>query len=378
MALDFFAGCLGGCAGVVVGYPLDTIKVHIQTQDHRNPKYKGTWHCFRTLVAKESVAGLYRGMSSPMAGVAVVNAIVFGVYGQTQKLLDDSGGGNVNNGSINPNGALSSHFMAGVSAGIAQSPVCSPIELAKTRLQLQESKNHISGPLQCLRHIYKTEGLRGIFSGFGVTLLREAPSYGVYFFTYEALTRSDHPISTWHMLLAGGLAGTASWVASYPVDVVKSRLQADESSKYSGAIDCFRKSVRSEGWSCMFRGLSSTIIRAFPTNAATFAVVTWTMRLLGQDESYLRTQEVASLKKAAEVHDVKRTSYWDKLDQYGEAGCQALLEGATGDYMRQLLHTSLVMMPGNERVPIQNMKSGSGCHFDEVRHFEWVGEMICS
>lgn len=44
-----------GCAGVVVGYPLDTIKVHIQTQDFRNPKYTGTWHCFRTILARDSV-----------------------------------------------------------------------------------------------------------------------------------------------------------------------------------------------------------------------------------------------------------------------------------------------------------------------------------
>ncbi|EFN76176.1 Mitochondrial carnitine/acylcarnitine carrier protein CACL [Harpegnathos saltator] len=43
-----------GSAGVVVGYPLDTVKVHMQTQDCRNPKYRGTWDCFRTILAKES------------------------------------------------------------------------------------------------------------------------------------------------------------------------------------------------------------------------------------------------------------------------------------------------------------------------------------
>lgn len=39
----------------MVGYPLDTVKVHIQTQDSRNPKYRGTWDCLRTVLAKESV-----------------------------------------------------------------------------------------------------------------------------------------------------------------------------------------------------------------------------------------------------------------------------------------------------------------------------------
>lgn len=271
MALDFVAGCLGGCAGILVGYPLDTVKIHMQTQDHRNPKYRGTWHCFRTLLAKESVTGLYRGMSSPMAGVAAVNAIVFGVYGHTQKQLSEPD-------------HLSAHFLAGASAGIAQTPVCSPIELAKTRLQLQSpTGNGYSGPMHCLVHIYRREGYRGLFKGLGITFLREAPSYGAYFLTYEALTRSDEPVSTPRMLLAGGLAGTASWIISYPLDVIKSRIQAETTGRYSGAIDCLRKSVRTEGYTCLYRGLNSTILRAFPTNAATFAVVTWTFRIFGEE-----------------------------------------------------------------------------------------------
>ena len=110
-----------------------------------------------------------------MAGVAAVNAIVFGVYGTTYKSFSEPD-------------HLGSHFLAGASAGLAQTPVCSPMELAKTRLQLQSS-NKFSSPLQCLKHIYKHEGFRGIFNGLGITFLREIPSYGIYFFTYEALTR---------------------------------------------------------------------------------------------------------------------------------------------------------------------------------------------
>ncbi|XP_043470676.1 mitochondrial basic amino acids transporter [Leptopilina heterotoma] len=271
MALDFLAGCLGGCAGILVGYPLDTVKVHIQTQDHNNPKYKGTWHCFRSLMAKDSIHGLYRGMSSPMAGVAAVNAIVFGVYGTTHRTFAESE-------------HLGIYFLAGASAGMAQTPVCSPIELAKTRLQLQNSDNR-SGPLKCLKDIYKREGSRGLFNGLGITLVREIPSYGIYFLTYEALTRSSSPngISTWYMLLAGGLAGTASWVFTYPVDVVKSRIQADTVGKYNGALDCLEKSIKSEGVTSLFRGLNSTIIRAFPTNAVTFTIVTWTLKLFSKE-----------------------------------------------------------------------------------------------
>lgn len=48
--------------------------------------------------------------------------------------------------------------------------------------------------------------------------------------------------------------------------------------KYRGILHCLQTSVATEGVSGLFRGLNSALIRAFPTNAATFAVVTWTMK----------------------------------------------------------------------------------------------------
>ena len=59
-------------------------------------------------------------MSSPMSGVAFVNAIVFGVYGNVQRNTNDPD-------------SLYSHFMAGAAAGLIQSVICSPLELTETR-----------------------------------------------------------------------------------------------------------------------------------------------------------------------------------------------------------------------------------------------------
>jgi hypothetical protein len=136
--------------------------------------------------------------------------------------------------------------------------------------------------------VLKTEGLRGIFRGLGTTICREVPGFGVYFFAYEFMTRSagdngepGPPVSTFHMLLAGGFSGTLSWVLTYPIDVVKSRLQVDGMGgvyRYTGFMDCLKKSIQTEGYCVMTRGLTSTVLRAFPTNAATFTVVTWVIR----------------------------------------------------------------------------------------------------
>ncbi|EZA52627.1 hypothetical protein DMN91_001677 [Ooceraea biroi] len=354
-SLDFIAGCLGGCAGIMVGYPLDTVKVHMQTQDCRNPKYRGTWDCLRTILAKESVSGLYRGMTSPIAGVAMVNAIVFGVYGHTQRHLSEPD-------------RLSAHFLAGASAGIAQTPVSSPIELAKTRLQLMTPSQGTShGPMQCLRNIYRQEGYRGIFKGLGVTFLREGPSYGVYFVTYEILTRtsSKEPISTFRMLLAGGLAGTASWVISYPVDVIKSRIQAESSNRYSGALDCLKKSVRAEGYTCLFRGLNSTILRAFPTNAATFAVVTWTFRLFGEQPNETpKREEITSTSQTRNLTTKGYESFVNKWNSFFD-GVSRNNSFGTSYPIVSVLSISGLMLDNN--VCLTHSCRQSGCKYEALK-----------
>ncbi|XP_059471368.1 mitochondrial basic amino acids transporter [Neocloeon triangulifer] len=277
MALDFFAGCVGGCSGVLVGHPLDTIKVRLQTQDFRNPVYRGTFHCFKTIVEKESVRGLYKGMSSPLAGVAFVNAIIFGVQGNIQRRLSEPD-------------SLKSHFFAGAAAGLSQSWVASPLELAKTKMQIQQGdRPKYRNPLHCLRDVFHREGWRGVFRGQLITVYRDVPGFSTYFLSYEAIARAmagddgSHTLGTAAILFAGGTAGCISWVACYPFDVIKSRLQADN--KYKGMVDCFKVSYRDEGLRFLSRGLSSTMIRSFPTNAATFAAVTWVMRAAGAVEA---------------------------------------------------------------------------------------------
>uniref|UniRef100_U5EXE6 Putative mitochondrial carnitine-acylcarnitine carrier protein n=1 Tax=Corethrella appendiculata TaxID=1370023 RepID=U5EXE6_9DIPT len=272
MASDFVAGCLGGCAGILVSYPFDTVKVHLQTQDHRNPVYRGTWHCLKTIVGKDSVRGLFRGMTSPLAGVAAVNAIVFGVYGNVQRTSTD------------PN-SIYSHFLAGSIAGLAQSVVCSPMELIKTRLQLQNNQNSLvqkfKNPLECTQHIYRNEGVRGIFRGLTITAVRDTPAFASYFVSYELMIRLVTNPTPFHILMAGGLAGTISWICTFPIDTVKSRLQADGvSSKpmYNGVKDCIQKSYKNEGLSFLMKGLGPTLIRAFPMNAVCFLVVSWTLK----------------------------------------------------------------------------------------------------
>ncbi|OQR70162.1 mitochondrial carnitine/acylcarnitine carrier protein CACL-like [Tropilaelaps mercedesae] len=280
--MDFVVGWISGCAGVIVGHPFDTVKVRLQTQDAAKPKYRNTIHCFTTILKAESAPGLFRGMTSPMAGIPFVNAILFGVYGTTRKLFTDQD-------------SLSTHFCAGMVAGGVQSAITSPMELIKTRLQLQDEtskpvrtlqkyrtiKPRYSGPLDCARQIFRNEGgVRGLSKGLGSTLLRDAPGIGVYFASYEYLYRSavergsggPAGVSTTSILMAGGLAGVLSWTVCYPIDVVKSRIQGGVSS--AGFVDTALRLYRREGTRSFVRGVNSALLRAYPTNAAIFFTAT--------------------------------------------------------------------------------------------------------
>ena len=68
--------------------------------------------------------------------------------------------------------------------------------------------------------------------------------------------------------------------------------------QYKGILNCLKQSVASEGYSCLFRGVGSTVIRAFPTNAATMGVVTYIMNTFSDD------QEVS--KNSARGHYVQK------------------------------------------------------------------------
>lgn len=202
--------------------------------------------------------------------------------------------------------------LGGIGTGALQSLMLSPVELVKIRLQLQSTshaKSHHqalqphNGPINIAKSIMRTEGLRGMYRGLTITMLRDAPAHGVYFWTYEFVREQLHPgcrksgqESLKTMLTAGGLAGVASWICCYPLDVIKTRLQAQSQSppKYKGIADCFRKSVREEGYNVLWRGLGTAVSRAFLVNGAIFSAYEIALRCLFNN---------GSLQKEDSIHD---------------------------------------------------------------------------
>jgi solute carrier family 25 carnitine/acylcarnitine transporter 20/29 len=124
--------------------------------------------------------------------------------------------------------------------------------------------------------------LSGLYRGQAVTIFREAQAYGVWFLTFEYLMNSDaqrnqikrEEISSVKIAGYGGLAGEALWLASYPFDVVKSKMQTDGfgvDQKFKSMTDCFKKTFAAEGLGGFWKGIAPTLLRAMPVSAGTFA-----------------------------------------------------------------------------------------------------------
>lgn len=237
---------------------------------------------FSALLFVFQVRGLYKGMLSPLVSSAAINAIVFGTSNNINRFLSKQSPFRQRKDL-----PLYCHYLSGSAAGALQCAVSGPSELIKTRLQVDGQgarglKNALyRSPFHCAQVVYAQQGLRGLFRGTLATGFRDSPGFGFYFLTYEglcrALSRKGQATPVWVLLTAGGFAGISAWLFTYPFDVVKSRLQAQSMKpgrrKYDGIVDCFRKSYREGGRRVFTRGLSTTLIRAFPVNAVTFYAV---------------------------------------------------------------------------------------------------------
>ena len=72
--------------------------------------------------------------------------------------------------------------------------------------------------------------------------------------------------------LSGAIAGVAYWATVYPIDTIKSLMQADSlaTPKFSGTFHCLTSTVRESGMKRLYVGMSPSLVRALPSNAVTF------------------------------------------------------------------------------------------------------------
>ncbi|KJE90614.1 EF-hand domain-containing protein [Capsaspora owczarzaki ATCC 30864] len=178
-------------------------------------------------------------------------------------------------------------LIAGGVAGAVSRTCVSPLERLKILFQIKltptAAQEQAPTVWRSLVHIFKTEGLMGYFKGNGTNVIRMIPYSAVQFAAYEQykklLLTYPSPVddlNTPRRLFAGAMAGITSVCATYPLDLIRTRLSAQGEGpdrKYKGIYDCLRTILREEGGARgLFRGLSPTLMGVAPYVALNFTV----------------------------------------------------------------------------------------------------------
>ncbi|XP_056426224.1 mitochondrial adenyl nucleotide antiporter SLC25A23-like isoform X2 [Hyla sarda] len=274
----------GGVAGAVSRTgtaPLDRLKVLMQVH---GTKASGLsiLRGLQGMIEEGGVRSLWRGNGINVLKIAPESAIKFMAYEQIKKLIRGQ----------NETLRVRERFIAGSLAGAIAQTVIYPMEVLKTRLALRRTGQY-SGMTDCARHILRTEGFRAFFKGYLPNLLGIVPYAGIDLAVYETLkntwlqryqTGSSPNPGVLVLLACGTISSTCGQIASYPLALVRTRMQAQatiQGSPQLSMVALFRSIVAHEGVLGLYRGIAPNFMKVIPAVSISYVVYENMKRVLG-------------------------------------------------------------------------------------------------
>ena len=215
-------GAVAGAVAKTVIAPLDRLKINFQIEKRVFTFREGIkflTHSYQN----HGLVSLWRGNSATLARVIPSAAINYASHEQFKRLLQVE---------TNEQKKKNPHrsFLAGSLAGVVSTTATYPLDLARARMAVSMNDKYRS-----LRHVLqltaKEEGFLGLYRGYGATILGVIPYAGMGFFVYETLKRvhfdinATHDIKPTERFVCGAIAGVCAQTASYPLDIVRRRMQ---------------------------------------------------------------------------------------------------------------------------------------------------------
>ncbi|WVZ25240.1 hypothetical protein V8G54_003784 [Vigna mungo] len=168
---------------------------------------------------------------------------------------------------------------AGAAAGFATVAVMYPLDVVRTRFQVNDGRaSHLPSYKNTAHAVFtiaRSEGLRGLYAGFLPGTLGSTISWGLYFFFYDKAKQryarnGEGKLSPGLHLASAAEAGGLVCLCTNPVWLVKTRLQLQsplhQMRPYSGLYDAFRTITREEGFSALYRGIVPGLLLSLATN----------------------------------------------------------------------------------------------------------------
>mmetsp|Transcript_26921 Transcript_26921/g.65444 ORF Transcript_26921/g.65444 Transcript_26921/m.65444 type:complete len:312 (-) Transcript_26921:89-1024(-) len=166
---------------------------------------------------------------------------------------------------------------AGATAGAVSRTATAPLERLKIMRQVShmvESARsyHDTGLVASLVRFYREDGVRGFFKGNGTNCVKVVPASAIRFLAFEnyklwLMAPGATSLPSQHKLLAGSAAGVTAVAATYPLDLLRTRLSLGDARTLRATI---ANVLRADGPVGLYRGVGTAMVSTAPFSALNF------------------------------------------------------------------------------------------------------------
>uniref|UniRef100_A0A8C5XU05 Solute carrier family 25 member 24 n=1 Tax=Microcebus murinus TaxID=30608 RepID=A0A8C5XU05_MICMU len=275
-------GIAGTCARTCTA-PLDRLKILMQAHS-LDTKNMNIISRLIEMVKEGGIISLWRGNGATVLKIAPETAVKVWSYEQYKKLLTEEG----------QKIGTFERFISGSMAGATAQTFIYPMEVVKTRLAVGKTGQY-SGIYDCAKKILKYEGFGAFYKGYVPNLLGIIPYAGIDLAVYELLKSywldnfakdSVNPGVT-VLLGCGALSSTCGQLASYPLALVRTRMQAQamvEGSPQLNMVGLFQRIISKEGIPGLYRGITPNFMKVLPAVGISYVVYENMKQTLGVNQ----------------------------------------------------------------------------------------------
>ncbi|CAB3399703.1 unnamed protein product [Caenorhabditis bovis] len=295
------AGGVAGAMSRTCTAPFDRIKVYLQVHSTKSNKL-GVTNCVRLLHAEGGLKSFWRGNGINVIKIAPESAIKFMSYDQVKRWIQEYKG--------NSELTTIERLFAGSTAGAISQSAIYPMEVMKTRLALRRTGQLDKGMFHFAHKMYTKEGIKCFYKGYVPNLLGIIPYAGIDLTVYETLksfyvkyyTDVKEP-GVMALLACGTCSSTCGQLASYPLALVRTRLQARDSktninfnynfipaiapnsNQPDTMIGQFSYILKNEGFTGLYRGITPNFMKVIPAVSISYVVYEKVRKKLGANMS---------------------------------------------------------------------------------------------
>ncbi|KAI0268127.1 S-adenosylmethionine transporter [Gloeopeniophorella convolvens] len=264
---SLIAGGLAGTSVDLLFYPIDAIKTRLQSD--------------RGFYQAGGFRGIYKGVGSVIVGSAPGASVFFCTYDTLKRTLPTP-----------PHLAPVNHMLSASIAEVAACLIRVPTEVIKTRSQTSSYGSLANSSLETAKLVWKADGLRGFYRGFGTTIMREIPFTSLQFPMYEffkhrlsyLLYHKPASLRPYEASLCGSVAGGIAAALTTPLDVLKTRVMLDlrdpSDPAYLPPLRRLRQIYVSEGHRALFAGIVPRTMWISAGGAVFLGMYEWTIDFL--------------------------------------------------------------------------------------------------